>query len=355
MTTRPPPVFAMIPVTILTGFLGVGKTTLLNTLLRENHGEKIAIIENEFGEINLDTRLLTQNAEVEIIELTNGCVCCTVRGELTASLQNLLERRDAGALAFDRLILETTGLADPAPIIQTFFVDEILRERFQLDAVIALVDSEHAQKQLNEHRVAASQIGFADRLLLTKVDRLPLTGINDDDKALLIDRLRKINARAPIIEVVHGQLSHKDWLGLHAFNLESTLSLDEAYIAPNASAPAFIPIRQPRSLLNRSWNDNIASHIFEAGEMNLVRVGAWMESLIEAHGNDMLRYKGILAIAGEPRRLIVQGVHKVVGFDYGEPWRSKEPRRSVLVVIGRELPLDAMKNGFMAAQSAQFN
>ncbi|MDR0770688.1 MAG: GTP-binding protein [Burkholderiales bacterium] len=339
MTTDRSPV----PATILTGFLGSGKTTLLNHLLSENRGEKIAIIENEFGEINLDSRLLTKGAEVEIIELTNGCVCCTVRGELTSALQDLLARRDTGTLSFDRLILETTGLADPAPVIQTFFVDDALRERFQLDAVITLVDSEHAQKQLDEHRVAASQIGFADRLLLTKADR-----IQDDGKALLIDRLRKINARAPIVEVLHGQLPPADWLDLHAFNLESALSVDEAFVAPNTSAPVFVAIRQPQTLLNRSWNDSIGSHVLEAGEMDLVRVGAWMESLIEDHGNDMLRYKGILAVAGEPRRLIVQGVHKVVGFDYGEPWRPEEARSSVLVVIGRELPVEAMKSGFRA-------
>ena len=340
MTARPP-----VPATILTGFLGAGKTTLLNHLLQENRGEKIAIIENEFGEINLDSRLLSQGAEIEIIELTNGCVCCTVRGELTAALQDLLERRDAGTLTFDRLILETTGLADPAPVIQTFFVDESLRERFRLDAVITLIDSEHAQKQLDEHRVAVSQVGFADRLLLTKTDR-----IADDDKVLLIDRLRKINARAPIIEVAHGELPPASWLDLHAFNLESPLAVDEAFVAPNAAAPAFVPIRQPQTLLNRSWNDSITSRVLEADEMDLVRVGAWMESLIETHGNDMLRYKGILAIAGEPRRLIVQGVHKVVGFDYGEPWRTEETRRSVLVVIGRELPFEAMESGFKAAQ-----
>ncbi|MDR2711064.1 MAG: GTP-binding protein [Burkholderiales bacterium] len=345
MTTGHPPV----PATILTGFLGAGKTTLLNYLLRENHGEKIVVIENEFGEVNLDSRLLAQNAEIEIIELTNGCVCCTVRGELTAALQNLLERRDAGTLAFDRLILETTGLADPAPVIQTFFVDDSLRERFLLDAVITLIDGEHAQKQLNEHRVAVSQVGFADRLLLTKTDRM-----GDGDKALLIDRLRKINARAPIIEVAHGQLSHENWLDLHAFNLDAPLAVDEALVAPfassNTAAPAFVSIRQPRTLLKRSWNDNIASRVFEAGEMDLARIGAWMESLIETHGNDMLRYKGILAIADEPKRLVVQGVHKVVGFDYGKPWRSEEMRRSILVVIGRELPFDAMENGFKAAQ-----
>lgn len=341
-----------VPATILTGFLGAGKTTLLNHLLRENRGEKIAIIENEFGEVNLDSRLLTSGTDVEIVELTNGCVCCTVRGELTSALQNLLARRDADTLAFDRLILETTGLADPAPVIQTFFVDEMLRERFQLDAVITLVDSEHAQKQLDEHRVAASQIGFADRLLLAKTDRLLLTKADcDDAKTLLIDRLRKINARAPIVEVVHGQLPREEWLDLHAFNLESALAVDEAFVASNVSAHAFVPIRQPKSLLKRSWNDSIGSHVLEAGEMDLVRVGTWMESLIEDHGNDMLRYKGILAIADEPRRLIVQGVHKVVGFDYGEPWRSEETRRSMLVVIGRELPIETMKNGFTAAQS----
>ncbi len=334
-----------VPATILTGFLGAGKTTLLNHLLRGDHGEKIALIENEFGEVNLDSRLLIRGTEVEIVELTNGCVCCSVRGELTTALQDLLARRDAGTLAFDRLILETTGLADPAPLIQAFFIDETLRERFQLDAVITLVDSEHAQKQLDEHRVAASQVGFADRLLLTKTDR-----VHSDDKTLLIDRLRKINARAPVIEVRHGHLPNREWLGLHAFNLESTLSLDEAFVASADPAPVFVPIRRPQTLLKQSWSDNIGSHVFEAGEMDLARVGTWMESLIDAHGNDMLRYKGILAIAGEPKRLIVQGVHKVVGFDYGEPWRPEETRHSVLVVIGRELPVETMKSGFTAAQ-----
>ncbi|WP_159566530.1 CobW family GTP-binding protein [Budvicia diplopodorum] len=341
MTTPSP-----LPVTILTGFLGSGKTTLINHLLEQYPDERIAIIENEFGAVGVDGGLLGKHSAIEVIELTNGCVCCSVRGELTEALHDLLNRRDTGALRFDRLLLETTGLADPAPIIQTFFVDEILRQRLQLDAVVTLVDAEHAQKQLTEHRVAVSQVGFADRLILTKLDR-----IDTQTKALLLDRLRKINARAIMCEADHGLIDKSAWINIQAFNLDDSFNVDPAFtLSPKAhyNSVAFRPITPSPTLLNRSWNDDITSHVFEAGDVDIKLIGAFMETAIEKYGNDMLRYKGILAINDEPRRLIVQGVHRVVGFDYGAAWSTNETRQTLLVIIGRNLPIDILRNDFLA-------
>ncbi len=335
-----------LPVTILTGFLGSGKTTLLNYLLEQHPGERIAIIENEFGAVGVDGGLLGQRSGIEVIELTNGCVCCSVRGELTEALHDLLARKDAGTLLFDRLLLETTGLADPAPIIQAFFVDDVLRERLQLDAVITLVDSEHAQKQLTEHRVAVSQVGFADRLILTKLDR-----IDSQAKEQLLDRLRKINARAIMCEADHGKLDKDAWINIQAFNLDDSFNIDSAFtLSPksNNNPVTFRPIIQSPTLLTRSWNDDITSHVFEANDVDIKLIGAFMETTIEKYGNDMLRYKGILSIAGESRRLIVQGVHRVVGFDYGAEWSTDETRKTLLVIIGRNLPIDTLRNEFLA-------
>ncbi len=321
----------MIPVTILTGFLGAGKTTLINHLLADSAGEKIAIVENEFGAANIDSALLAPQPGVEVIELTNGCICCSVREELTDALHELLARRDAGDLAFDRLILETTGLADPAPVVQTFFVDEKLRERAMLDAVVTLVDCEHAWRQLDENRVAVSQVGFADRLVLTKADRVCAV-----DKDRLVARLRKINMRAGLLQADHGNLDRADWIDIAAFNLSDALGIDPALLEAGEGG--------------HSWEDDIQSWVCRAGDLDLERIGAFMEKMVEAHGNDMLRYKGIFAIAGEPRRLILQGVHRVVGFDYGREWEEGEERRSTLVVIGRELPLQKLRNGFRSTE-----
>lgn len=336
-----------IPVTILTGFLGAGKTTLLSHLLEVCKDEHIAIIENEFGAVGIDGGLLNGRAGVEIIEMTNGCICCTVRGELTEALQGLLARRDEGELVFDRLILETTGLADPAPLVQTFFVDEVLRERFQLDAVVTLVDSEHAQRQLNENRVAVSQVGFADRLILTKLDR-----IDSGEKTLLLDRLRKINARATVLEASYGKLAPQTWIDIHAFNLDDMLTVDAAYVSHTPKTQSYFALKQGPALLAQSWEDDIASHVLEGGAMDIKLIGAFMEQAIEEYGNEMLRYKGVLAIANEPRRLIVQGVHRVVGFDYGAAWAPDEPQRSLLVLIGRKLPVEKLLAGFLACQAS---
>ncbi len=294
-----------IPTTVLTGFLGSGKTTLLNHLLANNMDEKIAIVENEFGPVNLDSSLLTSRPGVEIVELTNGCVCCSVRGELTIALKELLDKRDAGLLAFDRLVLETTGLADPAPVVQTFFVDELLRERMMLDAVITLVDCEHAPRQLDENRVAASQVGFADRLILTKTDR-----ITPEQKQKLLERLRNINAKSIILEASFGKIPRDEWIGIDAFNLDDVLQVDPRFLTEEDTTQNDAA-KEPA----HSWEDSIESFVFKAGNLDIDRIGAFMERIVEDYGNDMLRYKGIFAIEGQDQRLIVQGVHKVVGFD----------------------------------------
>ena len=336
---------ALLPVTILTGFLGSGKTTLINHLLTHNSGEQIAIIENEFGAVGVDGELLKGHANIEVIELSNGCVCCSIRGELTEALQGLLVKMDAGEIHLDRLILETTGLADPSPIVQTFFLDETLAQRIALDAVIVLADALHVSKQLDEHRVCAAQIGFADRIILTKTD-----AIDEVQKEQVLARLHSINAKADIFEAYKGALPKEVWLGINAFELDDSLKLTQGFYQTNAASNANLRFTHFSSNApKQSWNDNITSYAFEAGELDLQKIGAFMENLVETYGNDMLRYKGVFAIQGEDNRLIVQGVHKVVGFDYGSAWGDK--RASLLVIIGRGIPYAELKKQFQNACS----
>ncbi|MGS3137677.1 GTP-binding protein [Aeromonas sanarellii] len=332
-----------VAVTLLTGFLGAGKTTLLNHFLRHHGDASVAILENEFGAANIDGALLEGGAGVSVVELSNGCVCCSVRGEFGAALRDLLARRATGELQFERLIVETTGLADPAPIIQTFFVEEALRDALRLDAVITLADCEHIGRQLDEHPVAAAQLGFADRILLTKTDR-----VDEATREAAIARIHKINARAQILDIVRGECPAALWLDLDAFTLSDELSLSQG-IRIVRGGDLGLEAFGPLSARPRSWHDAISAQLFEGGELDLKRIGAFMESCIERHGNDMLRYKGVLAIAGEPRRLIVQGVHRVAGFDYGSPWGDETPR-SRLVIIGRYLPVEALRADFLQTQ-----
>ena len=328
-----------VAVTLLTGFLGAGKTTLLNHFLRHHADASLAILENEFGAANIDGALLEGGSGVSVVELSNGCVCCSVRGEFRAALSDLLARRATGELQFERLIVETTGLADPAPIIQTFFVEEALRDALRLDAVITLADCEHIGRQLDEHPVAASQLGFADRILLTKTDR-----VDGATREAAIARVQGINPKAQIIDIVRGECPAGLWLDLDAFALSDELSLSQGIKIVRGGGQG-VEAFAPLSARPRSWQDVISAHLFEGGELDLKKIGAFMEQCIEQHGNDMLRYKGVLAIAGEPRRLIVQGVHRVAGFDYGSPWGDEVPC-SRLVVIGRYLPLEALEEGF---------
>lgn len=333
-----------VSVTLLTGFLGSGKTTLLNYFLAHNGNQPVAILENEFGAVNIDGALLRGGENVSVVELSNGCVCCSVRGEFTAALSEMLDKRAAGELQFDRLIVETTGLADPAPIVQTFFVDERLREALRLDAVISLADAAHISRQLDEHAVAASQIGFADRILLTKSD-----SVDDLQKAQALDRLHRINSKADIFEIVNGECPADLWLDLNAFELTDNIELAAGFhiIHAQSAQPArFAPFR--KLPVKQSWDDAIQAHVFDAGVLDIKKIGAFMESCIARFGHDMLRYKGVLAIASHPQRLIVQGVHKVAGFDYGSAWSPNESRTSRLVIIGRYLPIEQLKQEFAA-------
>ncbi|PJG58776.1 CobW family GTP-binding protein [Aeromonas cavernicola] len=329
-----------IAVTLLTGFLGAGKTTLLNYFLRHHRGAPLAILENEFGGANIDGALIEGGEGVSVVELGNGCVCCSVRGEFATALSDLLDRRAQGEIAFERIIIEATGLADPGPIIQTFFVDERLREALRLDAVITLADCQHIGQQLDEHPVAAAQLGFADRILLSKCDR-----VDDATREAVVARLQQINHKAEILDVLHGECPSSLWLDLAAFTLSDELPVYRGLRIVRASGSVFAPL----SGQARSWHDTITAHLLEGGLLDLKQIGAFMEQCIDQHGNDMLRYKGILAIAGEPRRLIVQGVHKVVGFDYGSPWGDQTPR-STLVIIGRHLPLANLRAEFAATE-----
>ncbi|OCG09966.1 GTP-binding protein [Gilliamella sp. wkB178] len=334
---------SLLPVTLLTGFLGSGKTTLINYLLENNRNEKIIIIENEFGPVNVDSNLLNVSSDIQIVEMTNGCICCTVQGELTDALHKLHSQRISGELQFDRLIIETTGLADPAPIIQTFFIDDLIRETIQLDAIITLVDAQHILHHLDEHRVAASQIGFADRIILTKSDC-----VDKQQKTEVLNRIHKINNKAVIFEAINGQIPKSQWLDIHAFALSDELAINKGFFVINPSQKLetnFKPF--PLQKRAKSWNDNICSYLFEAGELDIKKIGVFMDALVEQYGNDMLRYKGVLAIKNNPQRLIVQGVHKVVGFDYGSPWQKPSEKISRLVVISRTLPFDELNQLFL--------
>lgn len=324
---------APIPVTLLTGFLGAGKTTLLNRLLAAAAPERVAVVENEFGAVGIDGGLIeTGDAPgITVVELANGCVCCSIRGELSRALADLADRRDGGSLAFDRLILETTGMADPAPVAQAFFVDEGVRERYQLDGILTLVDAVHATTQLDEHAVAAAQVGFADRLLLSKTDL-----VAPESLPALTERLRRINVRAPLLTPPTEVAELRQLLQLQAFHLDEVLAL----------APDFLQGHHPRGdargggegFAGASRDDDVSSLVLRhPGEVNLEAMGSFVESLLERWGNDLLRYKGVLAIAGKPERLIFQGVHRITGFDFGRPWQPGEVRESLIVLIGRRL------------------
>lgn len=313
-----------IPVTILSGFLGAGKTTLLRYLLKAEHSLKIAVIENEFSDAGIDTKLLGDEP-VQVMTLANGCVCCTIHTDLTKALYLLLERLDSGEIAFDRLVIECTGLADPAPVAQTFFIDEELRERYLLDGIITLVDAAHAQVHLTQ-TIAQAQIGFADRLLVSKRDL-----VDDATFDALSERLTRINRRAPIRVVEHGKIDLAELLDVRGFNLNADLG----------GGVSLRPVQPAASV------DRISSLVLRTDKpLDIDRLSEFMNELLEDHGTQLLRYKGVLNIAGEARRLVFQGVLKLYGFDWDTEWAEGEVRDSVMVFIADDLPEEKIREGF---------
>lgn len=317
-----------IPVTVLTGFLGAGKTTLLKYMLKAEHGLKIAVIENEFSDAGIDSQLLGDEP-VQVMTLANGCVCCSIHGDLTRALVLLLERLDAGEIAFDRLVIECTGLADPAPVAQTFFIDEELRDRYILDGIITLVDAMHAEQHLTQ-AIAQAQVGFADRLLLSKTDL-----VEPDAVDALRERLARINGRAGQRIVEHGRIDLAELLDVRGFNLNPDLG--------GSLKPSLRPVLKPAT------PDRIATLVLRSETpLDIDRLSDFMNELLESHGKQLLRYKGVLSIAGEDRKLVFQGVLKLYGFDWDAEWAEGEVRESVMVFIGDELPQATIRAGFEA-------
>ena len=317
---------ALIPVTILTGFLGSGKTTLLNYILKQPHGHRIAVIENEFGEAGIDNELLIQDQGEQIIEMNNGCICCTVRGDLVRILGELAAKRKEGTVKFDRVVIETTGLADPAPVAQTFFVDEDITQNFMLDAIVTLVDAKHAPRQLDEHHEAQEQVGFADRILLTKTDLVDTAQVQ-----ALRQRLTHMNPRAKIAESRKGVAALDDLLDIRGFNLNAILEIEPDFLSD----------------VEHEHDDDITSFVFrETRPMDLEKIEDFLSAIVQVHGAQLLRYKGILNIAGLEQRVVFQGVHMLMGSDLGAPWKGGEVRESKMVFIGKDMPRDELEKGF---------
>jgi G3E family GTPase len=311
-----------VPVTILTGFLGAGKTTLLNRILREPHGQRIAVIENEFGESGIDNELLIHDGSEQIVEMNNGCICCTVRGDLVRILGELGARREQGQIRFDRVIIETTGLADPAPVAQTFFVDDAILARYQLDGIVTVVDALHGPAQLDEHHEAQEQVGFADRLLVSKADLIDATAL-----ASLQSRLKRINSRAPVAIAHFGKTPISELLAIGGFDLDAALTLDPEFLDD----------------VSHAHDDDITSFVYRRElPFDQRKFEEILSVLVQEYGADMLRYKGVLWFADLPERAILQGVHMILAASVDRPWQPGELRENRLVIIGRTLPRQAI-------------
>lgn len=314
-----------VPVTILTGFLGSGKTTLLNRILKEQHGQKIAVIENEFGAEGIDNELLLQDTEEQIVEMNNGCICCTVRGDLVRILGDLHARREKGDIKFDRVIIETTGLADPGPVAQTFFIDDDVADYYLLDAILTIVDAKHGAMQLKEHREAQEQIGFADRILISKTDL-----VTAEEQEALKAKIRQINPRAPIKNVHFGETPIAEILDIRGFNLNAVLEIDPDFLENS----------------DHEHDDAVSSFIFKSDKaFDPIKLEDFLSGLIQVYGPDMFRYKGVLATKGSDRQTVFQGVHQLMGADQGRKWLPAEKRRSKMVFIGRNLPKETFIKG----------
>jgi G3E family GTPase len=358
------------PVTVLTGYLGAGKTTLLNRILTEDHGKRYAVIVNEFGEIGIDNDLVV-GADEDVFEMNNGCVCCTVRGDLIRVVNGLMKRQRPGKPAFDAIIVETTGLADPGPVAQTFFVDDEVKAKTQLDSVTALVDAKHVMARLDDSKEAREQVAFADRIL-NKIDLV--------DEAALADveaRLRALNPLAPIVRAERSNVPLDQVLGLHAFDLERILEVKPDFVNPPHGAEGHVHDEHcghghdhaedhvhdehcghehhdhdhdhahgPRGHAHEDDIKGISLTLDRP--LNGAKFTAWLDKLLGEQGQNILRAKGIIDVQGEDRRLVFQAVHMILEGDLQKPWGDKERRWSRAVFIGRDLDEAALKAGFEA-------
>ncbi len=337
----------LIPATILTGFLGSGKTTLLKRVLSEAHGQKIAVIENEFGEENIDNEILVAETQEQIIQMNNGCVCCTIREDLRSTLTDLAEKRRKGELDFDRVVIETTGLADPGPVAQTFFMDDVIAESYLLDSILTLVDAKHAEQQLDTRQEARRQIGFADQIFISKTDLVASSEVE-----ALVHRLKHMNPRAPQRQVHFGEVPIAQVFDLKGFNLNAKLDIDPDFLNEDGGHAHehhdhdHAPGEACDHPHHHAHDDDVKSFVFRSKKaFNPAKLEDFLGAIVQVYGPKMLRYKGVLYMKGSDRKVVFQGVHQLMGSDLGPKWAPGEDKGSKMVFIGIDLPQDVLLQG----------